>query len=257
MKIYGYVEKGMGKTECQDRVLIGDTILAGGFLSADYEGDGNLLVAVADGVGGNPGGERASLLAVDSIRVLNRRTNLVEEDVKQLLSYTNGQILRAGQLTPGMKQMATTLTAFVMNQEKALSIHIGNCRLCTYKKYLKALTKDQTEVADMVSRGELTREEALVSPIRNQINACLGGGREEYFQALQIETQDSVSAQESNLLLTCDGIHDYVGEEELEMLLLSAGEAQTVCRSMAETARKNGSLDDISIILVDRMGRYQ
>lgn len=257
MKIYAYVEKGIGKTECQDRVLVGDTILAGGFLTVDYTGDNNLLVAVADGVGGYRGGEKASLLAVDSIRVLNRRTSLIEEDIKGLMERTNMQIKKTGQMNPGYESMATTLTALVMNQEKAVVIHIGNCRLCSVKRYLQPLTKDQTVVAEMVSRGEMTPEEALESPIRNQISACLGGNREGLFDKIRVEANNGILEQEGNLILTCDGIHDYVSEEELEDKLSEEKSAQEICREIAQLARANGSTDDISIIMVDRLGKYE
>lgn len=257
MKIYAYVEKGMGKTECQDRVLVGDTILAGGFLTAEYAGENNLLVAVADGVGGYPGGEKASLLAVDSIRVLNRRSNLIEEDIRGLMERTNMQIKKTGQMNPGYESMATTLTALAMNQEKAVVIHIGNCRLCSGKRYLQSLTKDQTVVAEMLSRGEMTEEEALVSPIRNQISACLGGNREGLFDKLRVESNNGIIEQQDNLILTCDGIHDYVSDEELEDKLGEGTNAQAVCKEIAELARAKGSTDDISIIIVDRLGKYE
>lgn len=257
MKIYAFVEKGMGKTECQDRVLVGDTILAGGFLESEYEGDGNLLVAVADGVGGYQGGERASLMAVDSIRVLNRRTNLIEEDIKGLLERTNAQIMKTGQMNPGYSSMATTLTALVMNREKAVSIHIGNCRLCSFKRYLQPITKDHTRVAEMVSRGEMTEEEALTSPIRNQISACFGGNREGLFDKLQVEVQEGMTEQDNNLILTCDGIHDYVSEEDLEDILSENSKAAEVCKKIAGLARSKGSTDDISIIIIDRLGKYE
>lgn len=259
MKIYAYVEKGYGKSECQDRVLIGDTILAGGFLAYDTESQElpNLLVAVADGVGGNAGGEKASLLAVDSIRLLNRRGNLVVEDVRSLIQYTNQQIKQAGQMNPGIKNMATTLTALVMNQEKALTVHIGNCRLSSHKKYLQPLTKDQTVVAGMVSRGEMTKEEAQISPLRNQICACLGGGDEDYFEPLQIELQEKILNQESNLILTSDGIHDYIEEDELETELGASGEIYELCKRIVKKARENGSTDDISLIIVDRLQKYE
>ena len=91
MKIYGYVEKGIGKKECQDRVLVGDTILANGFLEVDSDSLENILIAVADGVGGYAGAEKASLLAVDGLRVLNRRQNLVEEDIQGLVTNINRQ----------------------------------------------------------------------------------------------------------------------------------------------------------------------
>ncbi|MCM1261541.1 MAG: serine/threonine-protein phosphatase [Butyrivibrio sp.] len=257
MKIYAYVEKGMGKTECQDRVLVGDTILAGGFLTMEYTGEQNLLVAIADGVGGYPGGEKASLLAVDSIRVLNRRTNLVEEDIRALMERTNMQIKKTGQMNPGYESMATTMTALVMNKEKAVVIHIGNCRLYSGKNFMAPLTKDQTVVAEMVDRGEMTKEEALESPIRNQINACLGGNAEGLFNKLRVETRDNIPEQDDNLLLTCDGIHDYLNMDELEDMLGKGTDAKTVCEGIAGLAREKGSADDISIIIVDRLGKYQ
>ena len=257
MKIYAYVEKGMGKAECQDRVLIGDTILAGGFLETEYEKDGNFLVAVADGVGGYKGGERASLMVVDSIRVLNRRANLVEDDIKELMKRINMQLVKTGQMYPAYSSMATTLTALVMNEEKAISIHIGNCRMYSHRRYLKFITKDHTRVAELVSRGEMTEEEAGVSPIRNQINGCFGGNREELFHKLQVEVQKEIMEQENNLVLTCDGIHDYINEDEMEKILEEETTAYGVCKKMASLAREHGSEDDISIIIIDRLKKYQ
>lgn len=257
MRIYGYVERGLGKSECQDRVLIGDTILAGGFLAVDRLELTNLLVAVADGVGGYPGGERASLIAVDGIRVLNRRTKLIESDIRNLIENINQQILGTAQAIPLFANMATTLTALVFAQDTAVTVHVGNCRLCSYKKYLQAITDDQTLVAEMVRQGEITSEEAKTSAIRNRISACLGAGKKENASSLKVENQERLLHQESNFFMTSDGIHDYLEETDLEELLASDTDAETVCRKIAAKARANGSTDDISIVIVDRLGKYQ
>lgn len=257
MKIYAYAEKGKGKVECQDRVLVGDTILADGFLTMEYTGEQNLLIAIADGVGGYPGGEKASLLAVDSIRVLNRRTSLVEEDIKALMKRTNEQIKNTGRMNPGYESMATTMTALAMNREKAVVIHIGNCRLYSIKNILQPLTKDQTVVAEMVNRGDMTEEEALVSPIRNQISACLGGKAEGLFEKIRVEALSNVPERVDNLILTCDGIHDYVDVDTLEKILSEGTNAQAVCGEIVKLAREKGSTDDISIIIADRLGKYE
>lgn len=256
MKIYAYVEKGIGKNECQDRVLVGDTILAGGFLEFDKEASDNLLVAVADGVGGYAGGEKASLLAVDGLRVLNRRTQLIKEDIRGLVENINRSIVQTGMSLSGMNQMATTLTALAMTKEQAMSVHIGNCRLCTYKKFLRRLTADHTVVEKRIQSGEMTREEAWTSKIRNQITGCLGGNTPEYFQQLAIEDQEKLFEQNNNLIVTCDGIHDYIEEHTLENLLSIEASAYQVCKAIAAAARENGSTDDISIVIVDRLGKY-
>lgn len=255
MKIYGYVEKGPGKVECQDRVLIGDTMLAGGFLETSLEDMKNTVVAIADGVGGYTGGEIASLMAVDGIRILNRWMNPNVESVTELVKNVNQDILQHGRQNPMLERMATTLTALVMNQDVAISIHIGNCRLCTFRKYLQQITKDQTVVEDMVSRGEISREQAKVSPIRNQISACLGGGKEDYIHQLCV-TEEGFATKDSNIILTSDGIHDYMDEEELEEKMLAETDSKKLCEEIARRARENGSEDDISIIMIDRMGRY-
>jgi len=256
MKIYGYVEKGMGKTECQDRVLIGDTIQANGFLEVESDSMDNIVVAVADGIGGYAGGEKASLLAVDGLRVLNRKQQLQKEDIRALMENINQDIVRTGNSQPGMSDMSTTLTALIMNREKAISVHVGNCRLCTHKLYLRRRTTDHTVVEEQLRRREITREEAWVSPVRNQINACLGGNDGVYFEKLEIAEQDDLLQQQNNIILTCDGIHDYVNESEMEELLGGEGTAEQIVESLVKRARENGSQDDISIILIDRLERY-
>ena len=255
MKIYGYVEKGLGKTECQDRVLIGDTMLAGGFLETTLEDMKNVVVAVADGVGGDPGGEIASHMAVDGMRVLNRRSSLEIDGIRELVRWVNNNILQYGKQNPAFQYMGTTLTLLVMDGEKDVVVHVGNCRLYTIKRYLRQISRDQTVVEDLIRRGEMTREEAKDSDLRNQIRACLGGGSEKYLQELCV-TEEDLATKENNIILTSDGIHDYIEGEELEEKLLSEMDPKKLCEEIAKRARENGSNDDISIVIIDRMEKY-
>ena len=71
------------------------------------------------------------------------------------------------------------------------------------------------------------------------------------------EEQERILTQESNLILTSDGIHDYLEAEAMEVALAAECDAETVCRNIARLARVNGSTDDISIIIVDRLEKYQ
>ena len=84
----------------------------------------------------------------------------------------------------------------------------------------------------------------------------MGGGAEKYFAPLVVEAQEKLLTQESNLILTSDGIHDYLDEEDLEELLNADIDAYRLCKIMAAAARENGSVDDISIVIVDRLGRF-
>ena len=49
MKIIAITQKGIHKTENEDRIIVGEAVLTGGTLSCEMESG---ILAVADGVGG-------------------------------------------------------------------------------------------------------------------------------------------------------------------------------------------------------------
>ena len=58
MRITALSVKGLIKDQCEDTSFIGNTIISDD--SYVYEGDFPEVLGVADGVGGNPGGQKAS-----------------------------------------------------------------------------------------------------------------------------------------------------------------------------------------------------
>ena len=56
-------------------------------------------------------------------------------------------------------------------------------------------------------------------------------------------------------MLTTDGIHEYVSVDELEDFM--SGElSETTMQLLADKAKRNGSSDDQTIIVIDRMWEY-
>jgi protein phosphatase len=257
LKIYGYVERGYGKKECEDRVLIGDTILAGGYMEKEVDDDINVLIAVADGVGGNHGGACASAMAVEGIRILNRKESLVVPDIKNVIEQINRNIIQVSLQNTSYLNMATTLSGIAMNQQATILFHIGNSRVYTFSSpYLKRKTTDHTTISTLLQSGAITQEEAQCSPIRNELDACLGGGDTRYASKLVVELQDRIGSSSETILLCSDGVHDYIPLERLEELLADNKPAKDVCENIAHVARECGSKDDISIIIFDRNNQY-
>ena len=237
MNIIAVTQKGPQKIENEDRVVVNKTILSSGVLQTDFTGG---ILAVADGVGGNNAG------AVASHFVAMKLTSLAEPS-EAALTAINQALLEESGNDQGLAGMATTLSAVYIT-EKVSMYHVGNTRVYSLQngKYLKQLSSDDTKVNYLLATGQLTPEEAETYDKRNVITACMGGGKEEYFQ---LKVSDISEINAPAFLMTSDGVHEYVSMDEIEDTLDELGFTAAACSKIIEIARANGSTDDASILL--------
>ncbi len=236
MKFYASSQIGIGKAENEDRVILGQSVIAGGSFVTDVE---NGIIAVADGVGGNKGG------AVASHFIATRLTDAKSVSMESL-SQLNTELLDLSQANPQYNKMATTLSGIYFSKDKQFMFHIGNTRVYALQggKYLKQLTADDTTLNYLLTSGQLSLEEAGNFDKKNEITACFGGGTAALFKV-------KVSAIEitSSVLITSDGVHDYLSIDELEDTIDDYGISLQACEKLIDLARKNGSKDDASVIM--------
>lgn len=236
MKFYASSQIGIRKAENEDRMILGRSVIAGGSIVTDIESG---IVAVADGVGGNNAGAVASHFV--AVRLSNKDT----VDLK-LLSQINADLISLSESSPQYSKMATTLSGVQFANERPQVFHVGNTRVYTLQsgKYLKQLTADDTTLNYMITSGQLSAEEAESFDKKNEIIACFGGGTPELFKA-KLSGVDIASP----IMLTSDGIHDYLSTDDLEDIIDEYGISLQACEKMIETARRNGSTDDASVII--------
>ena len=283
MKVVAYSQIGEGKKECQDKILVGDSILSEGY----YENSIDRLpavIAVADGVGGNYGGEMAAFKAVEGIRAFNRFSLLEKGDIESTLDKINREIVEYGDEHLEYENMATTLTGIYFKVDGQILFHVGNTRAYLISgEYLTRCTKDHTAVQEAIDSRQ------LINDIKsNIITACMGDGDELAMQKQLVVENTEVFLESGNvLMLTSDGIHDYLNDEEIsylysmirrnqtsgknsvrELIELAAAtgytpeihdDIQRLCAydwkkefimNLVEHARENGSQDDISVVLI-------
>lgn len=239
MKVIAVTQKGIDKTENEDRIVVGKSILAGGTLFAEIE---NGILAVADGVGGRNAGSVASHFVADKICFLSdvtmKKLQRINEEL-MLLSTENAK----------QNGMATTLSGVLFSNCKARLFSIGNTRVYLLQsgKYLKQLTVDDTTLNYLLATGQLTAEEACKFDRKNEITACFGGGTTELFK-IKLANIDTNGAP---IMITSDGIHDYLTVDQMEDIIDEFGLSEKACKEMINTARENGSCDDVSIVLGD------
>ena len=193
------------------------------------------LLAVADGLGGHNAGEVASKMAVDTLREVfegEYRKGMSEQEVKGLLR-------RAHELAHGKikenavgerEGMGTTLvTAFVRNG-KAIIANTGDSRAYLIRDgRTVARTKDHSLVQELLDKGEITEEEARKHPMRNIITKALGLDFGVDFYGWGLEKGDV-------LLLSSDGLHDYVDEGRIVEIASQGKSAEEIAMKLIEEA---------------------
>lgn len=237
MKIIAVTQKGINKKENEDRIVVGKFVLTAGMQSCEMESG---FLAIADGVGGNNAG------AVASDFVANKICTLTEITVEMLQSI-NTELLALSVEKPEYSGMATTLSGILLNAGKACLFSVGNTRVYLLRggKYLKQLTIDDTTLNYLLEKGQLTPEETEGFDRKNEITACFGGGSADLFK-IKLSNMESITCP---ILLTSDGIHDFLSIDQMEDIIGEYGFTEAACEEMISKARKMGSCDDTSIVL--------
>lgn len=252
MKIFCRMETGLGKTNIEDRLLVGSTILAGGVYVNELPLTASpFVVAVADGVGGNNAGNMAAHMAVEGVVSFSIPVDLQETTLLQLINETNIRIIERSKWEAALNKMATTLSGLCHVGEKWLLFHVGNTRVYAWKNpYLTQLTTDHSWAKEMKMMG-WSEDEIQASGRSTEITSCLGNGDPSTANKLQVfDVTEEVEASQM-LLLTTDGVHEFIPEEALEFSFRSITDENLYLEQAMAFARDNGSTDDLSMVLVD------
>lgn len=234
MKTYGRSHRGLVRTHNEDNFLI-----------RPVTPDGCLL-AVADGIGGGPGGREASRLA---LAVLDDAIGVEMADVARLaaaVTLVNRRVHDAGLAEESLYGMGTTLTAAVMGLDRLLLAHVGDSR--AYRlgpSTIERLTEDHSVASEMERAGSLTHDEALHHPRRHVLTRAIGP-----FDRVRVDLVDRAWSQDDQLLLCTDGLSAVLTDEDIFRLYRLYGGQQLVER-LVDLALDRGGPDNVTVVLAE------
>ncbi len=134
------------------------------------------VFAVIDGVGGQAAGGKAADVALAMLRTrLERETGPVAGRVREAITIANNEIHRLASQRPEWNGMACVLTVAVVEDGKATIGHVGDTRL--YKSRhdrLEKVTRDHSPVGEREDANEITEDDAMRHPRRNEVYRDVG-----------------------------------------------------------------------------------
>jgi protein phosphatase len=199
------------------------------------------VFAVADGLGGHEAGEIASKLAIIELKETLKRQ---EGDLKDLLvrafKKANDEVFFQNKIR--RTNMGTTSTACVVKGFRGIIANVGDSRAYVINDGVWH-TKDHSYVQELLDAKAITKEEAFEHPYRNIVTRVIGLDEDVEVDLYEVDLRGKV------LLLSTDGLHDYVRDERIREIVLKF-EPREACERLVEEALNSGSGDNITVIVV-------
>lgn len=205
-------------------------------------GDSGIVLAIADGMGGKPGGAVASKAAVDLISAF------VDKDpdisVEKLFEEIKINLTQKSKESNELGEMATTLSMVMIKAKLAMVGHVGDCRIYHLRANgLVSRTKDQTEVQRLIDDGILSKQRAQNYHRKNILLSVLNAA-DDY--TLQLNSFDLKSGD--RLVLLTDGAHSLIHKSEIRDISIRVESVEGLLSEIKNTIESRKIRDDYSVV---------
>ncbi|MFZ4535444.1 PP2C family protein-serine/threonine phosphatase [Propionivibrio sp.] len=214
------------------------------------KGGGVVLAVVADGMGGHTGGVLAAQqvihTACNNLEGLSARSESSQAMLESSLKEAH-MLIKASRFM-NEKDPHSTAVIMILQPGKVSWAHCGDSRLYRFRGDQPFFrTTDHSYVEQLVAKGKITPELALVHPNRNILITALGGN-----EVPKIDLGEAEDLQAGDSFLLCsDGLWGYFSDAELAGVIAaySAREAAELLISRART-RSRGEGDNVSLAIL-------
>ncbi len=212
-----------------------------------------LLCVVCDGMGGAKSGNIASTLAADVFIQQIKQSwsgdyiqGNVDKMMKDAIKVTNFTVFDQSQQFEEFTGMGTTLVAVLTNGKWATIVNVGDSRAYLIDRAgIHQVTVDHSVVQLMVSRGELTPEQAKTYPGKSLITRAIGTET-----LVHCDIFHKKVTKGDYLLLCSDGLSNLMDDQEILFEVAHGQDKEKCCQRLLDIAKKRGAPDNVTSVLL-------
>ncbi len=199
-----------------------------------------ILLAVADGVGGNAGGREAAEMTIRTISAdyyATPDTWQTHTSLDTIITAANRWVLSQAATNGNLAGMATTLSALVLKGQRYVIAHVGDTRVYRLRnKELQQLTSDHVwDRPDM----------------RHVLKRAVG-----LDQQLLVDYADGLLEVGDTFAIVSDGVWEPLSKQTICAALMQDNTPQIISEQLTTTALAKGSQDNCTalIVRIDALG---
>jgi protein phosphatase len=203
------------------------------------------VFALADGMGGAQAGEVASAIVAQTFERGLPAEGTAQERLAETVQQANREIHERQLAEHEHAGMGTTVTAAYLDEDAVVIANVGDSRGYLFRDgELKRLTNDHSLVQELVTKGEITDEEALEHPQRSIITRALGPEA-----VVEVDTWSYPLSPGDVVMLCSDGLTDMIHERQVQQALAESATLSAAADRLIDEANAAGGRDNITVVL--------
>lgn len=209
----------------------------------------DVLLVVADGMGGYKKGDYAAKVAVDILveRFKNHPKFFLSSSIirffRRAVKEANRVIFQESQTDPELKNMGTTLVAALIHNNRLVVLNIGDSRAYSYNGNLTQLSDDQSYVQYLVNTKQITQEAAKTHPKRHVLLNALGSIPSCNMEFLKFKYNSE------KIFLCSDGLYNSLEVRDIETILATEDTSEQKGQMLISLANNRGGDDNIAVAI--------
>ncbi|WP_455207903.1 PP2C family protein-serine/threonine phosphatase [Kaarinaea lacus] len=212
------------------------------------------LWVVADGMGGHHAGDVASASIIDILDDTQCRDRLSDyvDEVEDRIITANSELVRLAKEHNDNRTIGSTVVAMIAHHAHCAILWAGDSRAyrCRNQQCIQ-LTRDHSQVEEMVQQGLLRPEEAEEHPASNVITRAVGAADNIYVDV------DIEEAQLNDTYLLCsDGLNKHVSDAEIARFLQNEN-LEEIPQLLVQTTLQRGAIDNVTVIVIRAQAKNQ
>lgn len=204
------------------------------------------LWLVADGMGGHDAGEVASSAIVEHMGTIGVPSSATDQHARFVdrLNRANAELQRYSQERHG-GTVGSTVVALIAYEDQYRCLWMGDARIYRVRRgKLEQLSRDHSEVQELIDKGLLKPEEAKTWPRRNVITRAVGVSPE-----LDIEVVYGRLEHGDTYLLCSDGLTAHNSDEDI-FEAVSGRKPRDACAILLDQTLQRGGTDNVTVVIV-------